>query len=77
MMASVSILQILKILEEHSDSNNPLSKNQFCDLFSDKYGEQIDDKQFYRGIRELQKYDYDIVKTRGRYSNYYLGSVDF
>jgi len=71
-MAANTSLFMLHIFEEYSDANNPLSKKEVIDLLYSEFGIDISDKQFYRKIKELENAYYNIVKTMGKYSKYYL-----
>ena len=71
-MAKEVALELLKILEEYSDKDHGLSKEQIFQLLLDNYGRELEEKAFYRKIEELQNAGFDIVKTKGRYSKYYL-----
>lgn len=75
-MASINSVVILKILEEYSDQYHPLSKNDICILLSEQYGIDIEEKQFFRRIQELIEMSFPVVKTRGRYSTYYINKTD-
>lgn len=65
-------LKILKILQEFSDKYHPLTKEEIREHFRDIYGEDFDDKMFFRKISELQEADWDVVATKGKYAKYYL-----
>jgi hypothetical protein len=70
-------LYLLRILEDYTDCDHPLKKEEIINLFQDEYGEDsIEDKRFHRKINELIEAGYPIHKTRGRYSNYYYEKTD-
>jgi len=71
-MAANSSLYILKILEEHSDESHPLSKNDILDYLEKEHDLSMEEKQFFRKIEELDEAGFNVEKTRGRYSTYYL-----
>ena len=75
-MAVNNSLYILRIFEEYSDKHHPLSKNDIKDLMKNEFDIDIEDKQFYRKIKELLDADYNIEKTRGKYAKYYLDKTD-
>jgi predicted DNA-binding transcriptional regulator YafY len=45
-------------------------------LLSKQYEIEIEEKQFFRRIQELIDMSFPVVKTRGRYSTYYLNKTD-
>jgi hypothetical protein len=67
-----SAFYILKILENYSDEDNKLKKKDILDLLYTEYEITMEEKQFYRKIKELEALHYNIVKVTGRYSTYYL-----
>lgn len=71
MPANTSLL-LLRILEEYSDQNTPLSKQDIINLVNQEFGVDISEKVFYRKIAELEDADFQIIKTHGKYATYYL-----
>lgn len=70
-MAANTALYILKILQEKSDIEHQLTKNQIIEELNNYTKDIIEEKQFFRKIDELISSGFPIVKTRGRYSTYY------
>ena len=64
-------LLILKILEEYSNENNPLTQQQIIQYLKDNYNEDCDRRTVARRIKELSYLDdYDVVKCKkGTYLN--------
>ena len=70
-----SILYILKILQNHSDENHPLTYENIIDKLYHGYGIEIERKTVARDISILQEFGYDIVKKGNR--GLFLGFRDF
>lgn len=71
-MANGTVLQLLKVLEKYTDIDHAMSKENILQKMLNDYGTDMEEKAFYRKIAELQEVGYDIVKTKGKYSKYYL-----
>ena len=71
-MAKQVSLQILRILEENTDREHMLSKEEILQMLGDIYDTYIGEGAFYRKIEELEEAGYKIVHTRGRTTKYCL-----
>lgn len=65
-----SIIYVLKILEEYSDENHPLTQQQIIDLIKQKYDLEIERKSVANSLTLLEEIGYDIY--RGDRSGVYL-----
>ena len=74
--SKLKILYIVNILKEYSDEENPLNATEICD-YLEKYGIRAERKAIYDDIENLIYYGYDIIKTRGKKSGYFLASREF
>ncbi|MDD3999280.1 MAG: WYL domain-containing protein [Bacilli bacterium] len=64
----LSILYVLKILQDYSDENHKLMHKDIADLIYQSSGMEIERKSISASIDSLIDYNYDIVKTtRGSY----------
>ena len=71
-MAKQVSLQILRILEENTDREHMLSKEDILQELGNIYDTYIGEGAFYRKIEELEEAGYKIVHTRGRTTKYCL-----
>ena len=71
-MAKQVSLEILRILEEQTDSEHMLSKKEILDELSNRFATYIEEGAFYRKIEELEAAGYKIIHTRGRTTKYCL-----
>ena len=58
----VSIILVLKVLEEYSDEDHYLTHQQIIDKINSQYGMELERKSVASSITLLQELDYDIVK---------------
>ena len=58
-MAKQVSLQILRILEENTDMEHMLSKQDILQKLADRYETYIEEGAFYRKIEELEEAGYD------------------
>lgn len=70
-------LELLKILEENTDRNHLLSKEQIIqehfDLYrADKGKDEIQEKTFYVKIDEIEAAGFPVKRTKGKTTRYYL-----
>lgn len=72
----LKILYIIDILKEFSDEQNPLTATEICEHLA-KFGVRAERKAIYDDIENLIYYGYDIIKTRGKKSGYFLGAREF
>lgn len=72
-------LELLMILEEYTDRDHRLSKNDLIELHSWQYGndgeEVIQAKTFYTKIDELTSAGFPVKRTKGKWTKYYLDDV--
>ena len=74
--SKLKILYIIDILKEFSDEENPLTATEICDRLA-IYGVKAERKAIYDDIDNLIYYGFDIIKTRGKKSGYFLASREF
>ena len=67
-----TVLQILQILEEETDSEHALTKMEILQRLEDAGYESINEKQFYRKIEELKENGYPVEIRKGKRTYYYL-----
>lgn len=63
------IINILKILRKHSDSNNPLSQQDILKLLESEYGMTVDRKAVKRNLTNLREYGYTVECKESRRIN--------
>ena len=71
-------LELLKVLEEHTDKDHLLSKRDLLRLHSWDYeedGDEIQEKTFYLKIDEIAAAGFPIKRTKGKTTKYYLDDV--
>lgn len=73
-MANGTVLQLLRTLEKYTDREHSLSKEEILQIMQDDYDVCMEEKAFYRKIDELEGAGFAVVKTKGRYSRYYLNT---
>lgn len=71
----LSILYVLKILQDYSDENHILSQNDIAKKIEQKYGMTCERKSISANLDSLIDVGYDIVKMSNKGS--YLASRDF
>lgn len=72
----VKLLYIIKILNELTDEEHPLSATQICEKLA-SYGVTAERKAIYDDIECLISFGYDIIQTRVPKNGYFLASRDF
>ena len=72
----LKMLYIVDILKEYSDEDCPVTATEICEHLAE-YGVKAERKAIYDDIDQLIYYGYDIVKTRGKRSGYFLASREF
>ena len=70
-------LYILKILQELSDDDHPLSTNDIVDILQNDYGVKTHRTTIAPDIELLQEYGYDIITIKSSQNKYFLGSRTF
>lgn len=72
----IKILYILDNLLKNSDDNNPIdAEGLIVDLKN--HGIEAERKSIYKDISVLQEFGYEIMKTRGPKSGYFIADRDF
>ena len=72
----MKLLYILKLLEEKSDENHPVSTQQIID-YLDQQQIRAERKTVYSDIHTLEEFGYEIAARKGKESGYYLKSRRF
>ena len=73
----LKMLYIIKILEEYTDENHPITTKELIEKLA-LFDVEAERKSIYDDIARLQDYGYDIIKKENRNGGgYYLGSRDF
>lgn len=67
-----TVLRLLQIFENETDSEHALTKVEIIDLLERDGYEKINEKQFYRKIDELRENGYDIEVRKGKQTRYFL-----
>lgn len=76
-MASNTILHILHILEQYTDRNHMLSKEEILKELQEDEFITLEEKAFYRKIEELRELGYDVRSTKGNRTKYFLDTPRF
>lgn len=76
-MASNTILHILHILEQYTDRNHMLSKEDILKKLQEDEFITLEEKAFYRKIEELRELAYDVRSTKGNRTKYFLDTPRF
>ena len=76
-MASNTILHILHILEQYTDRNHMLSKEEILKELQEDEFITLEEKAFYRKIEELRALGYDVRSTKGNRTKYFLDTPRF
>lgn len=71
-MAKQVSLEILRILEEETDKEHMLSKEEILERLGERFETYIGEGAFYRKIDELEEAGYKLIHTRGRTTKYCL-----
>ena len=74
-------LELLKVLEENTDKNHLLSKEQIIQKHLNQYRTDneekgIQEKTFYVKIDEIEAAGFPIKRTKGKTTRYYLGEEE-
>ena len=72
----LKLLYILKILNDYSDEENPISSS-FIISKLEQYGISAERKAIYDDIDCLIEFGYEIIKTRNPKAGYFLAERDF
>lgn len=71
------ILYLLKILEQHSDEEHPLTTTQLIELLESQYGIVTYRTTIAKDIAALQEFGVDVVCIRSTQCKYFIGSRKF
>lgn len=71
----LNIIYLLKILEDYTDAEHPLTQKEIAEKMEREYGVTCERKAIARNIGDLQDAGYDIVQMPRK--GYYLDSRDF
>ncbi len=72
----LKLIYIIDILKRYTDEDHPMNATELCEQLAEK-GISAERKAIYNDIEMLIYYGWDIVKTRGTKSGYFLGSREF
>lgn len=68
----ISILALLKILEENSDKDHIISQPRLLEMIENEYGIKLDRRTLYKNVQMLQDFGYDISTYSDNNEGYYL-----
>lgn len=71
------LLYLLKILEERTDENHPLSTNRLIDILSEEYGIPAHRTTIGKDIATLQEFGIDVITIHSSQCKYFIGSRKF
>lgn len=71
------ILYLLRILEQYTDEEHPLTTKQLIDKLQDEYGISAHRTTITKDIVALQEYGVDIVTVHSTQCKYFIGSRKF
>lgn len=71
------ILYLLRILEQYTDEEHPLTTKQLIDKLQDEYGISAHRTTLTKDIVALQEYGVDIVTVHSTQCKYFIGSRKF
>ena len=71
------ILYLLRILEQYTDEEHPLTTKQLIDKLQDEYGISAHRTTLSKDIAALQEFGVDIVTVHSTQSKYFIGSRKF
>ena len=71
------ILYLLRILEQYTDEEHPLTTKQLIDKLQDEYGISAHRTTLTKDIAALQEYGVDIVTVHSTQCKYFIGSRKF
>ncbi len=72
----LKLLYLVKIFEEKTDEEHPISVDEIINNLS-LYDITAERKAIYSDIKTLQDFGYDIISVRGKKFGYYLASRNF
>ncbi len=71
------ILYLLKVLQEHTDEEHPLTTNQLIEILEKEYGISTYRTTIVKDVAALQQFGIDIVTVRSTQTNYFIGNRKF
>lgn len=71
------ILYLLRILEQYTDEEHPLTTKQLIDKLQDEYGISAHRTTLTKDIAALQEFGVDIVTVHSTQSKYFIGNRKF
>ena len=71
------ILYLLRILEQYTDEEHPLTTKQLIDKLQDEYGISAHRTTLTKDIAALQEFGVDIITVHSTQSKYFIGSRKF
>lgn len=71
------ILYLLRILEQYTDEEHPLTTKQLIDMLNEKYGISTYRTTISKDIAALQEFGIDIVVIHSTQCKYFIGSRQF
>ncbi len=77
MESKLKILYLLKILQEQTDEDHPLTTNQLIEILDKEYGVSSHRETLKSDIRALQEFGIDVLSVRSKQTKYFIGSRQF
>ncbi len=71
------ILYLLKVLQEHTDEEHPLTTNQIIEILEKEYGISTYRTTISKDVAALQQFGIDVVSVRSTQTNYFIGNRKF
>lgn len=71
------ILYLLKILQERTDDEHPLSTNQIIEILDKEYGISTYRTTISKDVTALQDFGIDVIVNRSSQLQYFIGNRDF
>ncbi len=77
MESKLKILYLLKILQERTDEEHPLTTNQLIEILDKEYGISSHRETLKSDIIALQEFGIDVLSVRSKQTKYFIGSRQF
>ncbi len=77
MESKARILYLLKILQERTDEEHPLTTNQLIDILDKEYRISSHRETLKSDITALQEFGIDVLSVRSKQTKYFIGSRQF
>lgn len=71
------ILYLLKILQERTDEDHPLSTNQLIEILDKEYGISTYRTTISKDVAALQQFGIDVISVRSTQTKYFIGNRNF